>query len=184
MNRTIRVLTGCLLLLSPLICRAEKAPVTHNFQTLASTSKLAFFNSNHVGKTDLCTYTCTSGSVFGLDFFSTPDYNKKVSINYSAADQVMTTTAIDSLAGLEISYYYQTSPARVPYIEVRLSRDSVHWSDPIVTDGMYDYAGRIRTNFVPGRYYVRLTSKNSNQASLFEIIYYFGGCNCFLYIPE
>ena len=172
-----------LVLLSSVFCRAEKTPVYHHFSTMVSQGKVTINSpTNTQARTELCTYTCTSGAVFGFDYFS-GDGNKKISINYSAVDQVMTTTAIDSLAGLVIYYYYQNKPsAKVPDIELRLSRDSVRWSAPI--EASNDGNGTINASFVPGRYYVRLTSKNGNRASVFAIRYSFGGCNCFLHIPE
>lgn len=180
--RFISVLS--LFLLSSVFCRAEKTPVYEEFSSLGS-GGLKLSEDNHVAKTATCIYKCTSDAVFGFDFFNTPSENKKVSINFSGADQVMTTSAIDSLAGLDLYYYYKTSPSvEVPHINVQLSRDSVHWTDPIESDGMYTTNGRVEASFVPGRYYVRLTNANSNKASIYAVRFSFGGCNCFLYIPE
>ena len=170
-----------LVLLSSAICRAEKTPVYEEFSSLG-VGNIVFSESYHVAKTATCIYKCTSDAVFGLDFFNTPSENKKVSINFSGADQVMTTSAIDSLAGINLYYYYKT--LQVPHINVQLSRDSVHWTEPIECDGMYSTNGRVEASFVPGRYYVRLTNANSNKASIYAVRFSFGGCNCFLYIPE
>ena len=183
--RFISVLS--LFLLSSALCRAEKSPVTENFASLAATGDLAFYSTNHIAKTDLAYYTCTSGAVFGLDVVNTPTENKKISINFSGSDQVMTTSAIEDLAGLSIYYYYRTSPSvQIPSLELRLSRDSVHWSNPIELSESTSASNtrRAAADFVPGTYFVRLTSKNSYAASVYEFRYSFGECNCFLYIPE
>lgn len=178
--RFISVLS--LFLLSSAICRAEKTPVYEEFSSLGS-GGLKLSEENHVAKTATCIYKCTSGAVFGFDFVD--GISGKISINFSGADQVMTTSAIDSLAGLNLYYKYQTSPSvKVPHINVQLSRDSVHWTEPIECDGMYSTNGRVEASFVPGRYYVRLTNANSNKASIYAVRFSFGGCNCFLYIPE
>lgn len=178
--RFISVLS--LFLLSSAICRAEKTPVYEEFSSLG-VGNIVFSESYHVAKTATCIYKCTSDAVFGLDLFNSLG-SQKISINFSGADQVMTTSAIDSLAGINLYYYYKTSPLQVPHINVQLSRDSVHWTEPIECDGMYSTNGRVEASFVPGRYYVRLTNANSNKASIYAVRFSFGGCNCFLYIPE
>ena len=178
--RFISVLS--LFLLSSVFCRAEKTPVYEEFSSLGS-GGMKLSETNHVGKTATCIYKCTSDAVFGLDLFNSLG-SQKISINFSGADQVMTTSAIDSLAGINLYYYYKTSPLQVPHINVQLSRDSVHWTEPIECDGMYTTNGRVEASFVPGRYYVRLTNANSNKASIYAVRFSFGGCNCFLYIPE
>ena len=178
--RFISVLS--LFLLSSAICRAEKTPVYEEFSSVGS-GGLKLSEENHVAKTATCIYKCTSDAVFWLDLFHSLG-SQKISINFSGADQVMTTSAIDSLAGINLYYYYKTSPLQVPHINVQLSRDSVHWTDPIESDGMYTTNGRVEASFVPGRYYVRLTNANSNKASIYAVRFSFGGCNCFLYIPE
>ena len=161
---------------------ADRAAVTHNFSTLNDAGKLEYKNSYKTGVTSLLTYTCSGGAEFGLDLFNGKGY-KVHSINLQNPDELVTTTVVDSLAGIEVRYYKGPS---APSIELRLSRDSVHWSDPIdptsttsgATSGGYTF------DFVPGRYFVRLTSKSSNKASITQLEYSFGWCNCFLYIPE
>lgn len=179
--RFISVLS--LFLLSSVFCRAEKDPVQHVFHTKEGCPELVYRDDNHVAKTDLVKYyTCRNGAEFGLDLVNSPSV-KKISINFSGNGQMMTTSAIDSLAGLNFYYFYRTD--QNPNIELRLSRDSVHWSSPIdLVVNSSSNTRRVETSFVPGRYFVRLTSKNSHVASIFEMWYYFGGCNCFMYIPE
>ena len=51
------------MLLSPAIGRAEKQPVTHDFNSDAAyPAKLTFANSYLTGITPLLTYTCTGGA--------------------------------------------------------------------------------------------------------------------------
>ena len=162
---------------------ADRAAVTHNFSSLIDAGKLEYKNSYKTGITSLLTYTCSNGAEFGLDPFNALGY-KEHSINLQNTNEFVTTTVVDSLAGIQLQYLKRSGYA--PSIELRLSRDSVHWSDPIdatsttsgSTSGGYTY------DFVPGRYFVRLTSKSDNDVSITQLKYFFGWCNCFLYIPE
>ena len=164
------------MLLSSAICRAEKQPVTHNFQSdSADPTKLKFSNSNHTGTTPLLTYTCTGGAVFGPDLSG----NKKVAINLASSGNTVTTTAVDSLAVMDICHY--PSSSKCENIKVQLSRDSVHWTGPMEAE----YSkGHIWLRFIPGKYFVRFTNTSSTKVSIYQIEYAFDGCDCFLYIPE
>lgn len=172
----------CWMLLSPAICMAQRNPVRHTFHSdSGDPSKLRFANGNKTGVTPLLTYTCSKNAVFGT---YPVGYTPTICINLSEKDDFVTTTAVDSLRGVTIGFYQKTD--RRHDVKLQLSRDSIHWSDSIVSDLMYNSAGLIRATFVPGRYYVRI--KNSTikkeQVSLWYIEYLFGDCNCVLYIPE
>ena len=164
------------MLLSPVYCRAEKPSVTHNFHSdSADPAKLKFSNFNHTGTTPLLTYTCTGGAVFGPDLSG----NKKVAINLASSGNTVTTTAVDSLAVVDIFHFPETS--KCENIKVQLSRDSVHWTGPMEAE----YSkGRIWLRFIPGKYFVRITNTSSTKVSIYQIEYSFDGCDCFLYIPE
>lgn len=185
MSRTS--LYGCLiafLFLCPALCRAEKPDVTHNFHNDAPyAAKLKFYDDNHVGVTPLLTYTCSGGAEFWKDLFNKKDSEKKISINFSGINQFVTTSAVEDLSELEIKFY-PASEYR-PNLELRLSYDSIHWSNPIDAD--YSLKGFVKASFLPGKYYVRLKNTSASadrHASVFEIKYSFSdGCNCFMYIP-
>lgn len=164
--------------LSPAFCRAEKSPVIHNFHSdSADPAKLTFANSYHTAITPLLTYNCIGGAVFGLDVVSK---SKTICMNLQSSGDTVTTTAVDSLSRLDIFHY--PINAKRENIKVELSRDSVHWTEPL--DGTY-YSGEILLSFFPGKYYVRIYNTTSTKTSIYEIRYSFGGCgNCFLYIPE
>ena len=170
-----------LLLLSPALGWAQRSPVTHNFHKDSPyAEKLRFANGNKTGITPLLTYTCSNNAVFGSYSVSGLSY---VCINMPGKDDFVTTTAVDSLRGLQILFYPETE--KRPNIKLYLSRDSIHWSDSIVSDLMYNWAGSISASFVPGRYYVRLVNAVRNKSTyLRQIKYTFGDCNCVLYIPE
>lgn len=164
--------------LSPAFCRAEKSPVIHNFHSdSADPAKLTFANSYHTAITPLLTYNCIGGAVFGLDVVSK---SKMICMNLQSSGDTVTTTAVDSLAVVDI--YHYPSGSKCENIQVRLSRDSVHWTAPM--DAEYQN-GRIWLRVVPGKYFVRIYNTTSTKTSIYEIRYSFGGCgNCFLYIPE
>lgn len=166
--------------LCAVVTYADRGDVEHDFEALTLSSKLTFENSNHTGITGLLTYTCTNGAVFGKDLIYAEAY-KKTCINFGSEGCTVTTTAVDSVARV-IVYYYRVSDSKTPTIELRLSRDSVHWTDPI--EPTSSSGANYEFNFVPGRYYIRLTNQNKNKASINKIKYSFGWCNCFLYIPE
>ncbi len=174
----------CWMLLSPAICMAQRNPVRHTFHSdSGDPSKLRFANGNKTGVTPLLTYTCSNNATFGT-------YTDKitglsiVSLNLPGKDDFVTTTAVDSLRGVTIGFYPNTDKRHD--VKLQLSRDSIHWSDSIVSDLMYNSAGSIRATFVPGRYYVRIKNSTIKKkpVSLWYIEYLFGDCNCVLYIPE
>ncbi len=166
------------MLLSPAIGRAEKQPVTHDFNSdAADLTKLRFSNSNLTGTTPLLTYTCTGGAVFGLDLIN-PSASKKIAINLPSSGSTVTTTAADSLVVIDI-YHFPTSKCK--NIKIQLSRDSVHWTDYMDADYM---DGEIWLRTIPGKYHIRITNTTSTKVSIREIRYSFDGCDCFLYIPE
>ena len=157
---------------------ADKSPVTHYFNTMFPSAGLSVSADSKTGTTSLLTYTCTDGATFGYDLV----YKTIVSINFPSKGATMTTTAVDSLARVIVEYYFSDSS---PLIELRLSRDSTHWTDPLTPDvTVSTNPGYAEYNFVPGKYYIRLTSNNKKAASIFQLSYSFGWCNCFLYIPE
>ena len=171
-----------LLLLCPAISRAQRSPVTHTFHSdSGDKTKLYFSKDNKTGYTPLLTYTCSNSATFGT---YTVGYTPTICINLPEKDDYVTTTAVDSLRGVTIGFYPNT--AKRHDVKLQLSRDSIHWSDSIVSSLMYNTAGTIRANFVPGRYYVRITNttKKYKSVSLWYIEYSFGDCNCIMYIPE
>ena len=166
------------MLLSPAIGRAEKPSVTHNFNSdAADPAKLKFSNSNMTGTTPLLTYTCTGGAAFGKDLIN-PSASKEIAINLAFSGSTVTTTAADSIAVIDI-YHFPTSKCK--NIKIQLSRDSVHWTDYM--DAEYGN-GEIWLRTIPGKYHIRITNTTSTKVSIREIRYSFGGCDCFLYIPE
>ena len=171
-----------LFLLRPATCMAQRSPVTHNFHKDSPyAEKLRFANGNKTGITPLLTYTCSSNAVFGT---YTVGYTPTICINLPGNGDFVTTTAVDSLRGVTIGFYQNTD--RRHDVKLQLSRDSIHWSDSIVSDFMYNTKGSIRATFVPGRYYVRIKNSTIKKkaVSLWYIEYLFGDCNCVLYIPE
>ena len=164
--------------LSSAICRAEKPPVTHDFNLDAAyPTKLRFSNSNYTGTTPLLTYTCTGGAIFGMDQIN-PSASKEIAINLPSSGSMVTTTAADSIAVIDI-YHFPTSKCK--NIKIQLSRDSVHWTDYM--DAEYK-DGEIWLRTIPGKYHIRITNTTSTKVSIREIRYSFDGCDCFLYIPE
>lgn len=173
-----------LLLLSPALGWAQRSPVTHNFHKDSPyAEKLRFANGNKTGITPLLTYTCSNNATFGT-YTDKITGLSKVSLNLPGNGDFVTTTAVDSLRGVTIGFYPNTDKRHD--VKLQLSRDSIHWSDSIVSDLMYNSAGLIRATFVPGRYYVRIKNSTIKKkaVSLWYIEYLFGDCNCVLYIPE
>ena len=154
----------------------------HNFDTLNANSQIQFYDTWHKAKTPELWYNCTSGATFGLDIFNSVGY-QRVSINLTGVNHVVTTSALDSLSGVQI-WYLPDKISTSSNLRLQISRDSIHWSDTIPANR---FGGRFAASFVPGRYYVRLTNTSSNtnrRLSIFEIWYSFGDCNCMMYIPE
>ena len=179
MRKILRNSVLFILLLCPAFCWAQREILVHNFDSLSAKSQLRFTNSNRTAKTPELWYKCTGGATFGLDNANP----QRICINLTNENHVVTTSALDSLSGVQIWY----SPNMIitsSNLRLQLSRDSVHWSDTIPANRL---GGRFAASFVPGRYYVRLTNTSSNanrQLSIFEIWYSFGDCNCMMYIPE
>ena len=183
MRKAIRHSVLYLLLLCPAFCWAQRANLVHDFHAMLSKSQLTFPSPYQVARTPELWYSCSGGATFGTSIVTVGGKNL-VSINLTGANHIVTTSALDSLSRIQIIYY----PAnfKATNIELQLSRDSVHWSNPIVPDNMYENSGSITASFVPGRYYVRLTntsSASSKRVSIYKIKYSFDYCNCFMYIP-
>ena len=172
----------CWMLLSPAICMAQRNPVRHTFHSDSQGGvRLTFSADYKQGYTSLLTYTCSNNAVFGTYMVG---YTPTICINLPGNGDFVTTTAVDSLRGVTIGFYPNTDKRHD--VKLQLSRDSIHWSDSIVSDLMYNSAGSIRASFVPGRYYVRIknTTIKKKAVSLWYIEYSFGDCNCVMYIPE
>lgn len=171
-----------LLLLSPALGWAQRSPVRHTFHSDSrDPSKLRFANGNKTGITPFLTYTCSNDAVFGTYEVG---YTPTICINLPRNGDFVTTTAVDSLRGVTIGFYPDTEKRHD--VKLQLSRDSVHWSDSIVSDLMYNSKTSISASFVPGRYYVRIKNSTIKKkpVSLWYIEYLFGDCNCVMYIPE
>jgi len=173
MKKTLRYPILVVFILCAALCCAED--VTHYFYTMGD--GISYTSSNKVATTSLTTYTCTGTNA---KFWKDITYSTYISINLLDANDFVTTSAIEDLSGIQIWHYPQTQRTN---ITLQLSRDSVHWTEPIVQDGMYQNSW-VNANFVPGNYYVRLTNTDGTDVSLYKIIYRFGSCNCVLYIPE
>lgn len=153
----------------------------HNFDTLNAKSQIQFYDTWHIAKTPELWYNCTGGATFGLDIINVSP--RRICINLTNENHVVTTSALDSLSGVQI-WYLPDMISTSSNLRLQLSRDSIHWSDTIPANRL---RGSFAASFVPGRYYVRLTNTSSNtnrRLSIFEIWYSFGDCNCMMYIPE
>ena len=181
MRKILRNSVLFILLLCPAFCWAQRERLVHNFDTLNAKSQIQFYDTWHKAKTPELWYNCTGGATFGLDIMNANP--RRICINLTNENHVVTTSALDSLSGIKIWYLPINSIASSD-IRLQLSRDSVHWSDTIPANRSY---GSFAASFVPGRYYVRLTnnpSKTNRYLSIYEIWYSFGDCNCMMYIPE
>lgn len=182
MRKILRNSVLFILLLCPAFCWAQRGRLEHNFDTLSAKSQITFYDTWHIVKTPELWYKCTGGATFGLDILKTSP--RRICINLTGANHVVTTSALDSLSGVQIWYLPGNDISLSSNIRLQLSRDSIHWSDTIPISRN---KGKFAASFVPGRYYVRLTnipSKYTKQLSIFEIWYSLGDCNCMMYIPE
>ncbi len=173
MKKLLHISLPVLFSLCAVFAYADRGTEVHSFKTMGD---LVLSGDYKTGTTNLLTYTCTSGAEFALDHV----YGTTLSIVMAKYVGTVTTTAVDSVARVSVHYFYKTG--EIPTIELRISRDGVHWTDPI--EATSSSAGGCEFNFVPGRYYIRLTNPSKYKASINRIDYAFGWCNCFLYIPE
>ena len=165
-----------LLILSSAFCRAESDPVVHDFGEMSGARTIQYANANKVGKTDLITYKCTGT---GAEFNWSEDA-RRICIVMTKKGDMVTTTAVPNLTQIQVIHY----PSNQPYLnlEIRLSYDSVHWTEPLEAERS---KGLMYTDFLPGTYYVRMTNTANSKVSLGQITWRFGDpCNCFMYIPE
>ena len=162
---------------------AAKDNVTHVFQTMSSSGQIVYSLSNTHAVTALCTYHCTGKNA---EFFTDLVYKKQLSINLPTYETYVTTSAIDSLSGLQIQYYHESG--KDPGLQLTLSRDSITWSAPIVistTTNLGACQKKLTATFTPGRYYVRISNNVAKKASIDQLVYSFGECpNCFMYYIE
>ena len=181
MRKILRNSVLFILLLCPAFCWAQRERLVHNFDTLNAKSQIQFYDTWRKAKTPELWYNCTGGATFGLDIIKASP--RRICINLTGVNHVVTTSALDSLSGVQI-WYLPDKIITSSDLRLQLSRDSIHWSDTIPANRSH---GLFAASFVPGRYYVRLTNTSSNtnrSLSIFEIWYSFGDCNCMMYIPE
>ena len=167
-----------LLSLSPVLCRAERLSVTHDFSTMSSgeSPALVCTLSNTVGTTDFVTYTCSgTDAKFGGAF----DYSG-LAINLPAKNAKVTTTEISELVEIILSCY----AAPKTDIKVSVSEDNgSSWT--LLTEGVTIDGGgsSIRVVLPRGDYCVRILNNTATNFSIKQIIWYRDHCNCFKYVP-
>ena len=168
-----------LLILSSAFCRAESDPVVHNFGEMGGAKTIQYANANKVGKTDLTTYTCTgTGATFDRTLANGHYY---VDLKLAKTNDMVTTTAITDLSGIELLQHTPYAQL-IDNLEIRLSYDSIRWTEPIEASGS---SGHMWSNFLPGKYYVRIKNTTGTAMNIWQITWRFGDpCNCFMYIPE
>lgn len=169
MKRNItNAIIACLILLSPALSRAEE--YVHNFQSLTTTSEIAYSNSNKTGTTYLVTYTCSGGTAqFSVDK-SKSGNNIAIFMEGSGA-QVVTSPAIDELDSIRISYL----PASNLTVQVAISMDGSSWTDVDVLSPI----GGVKNVKLPakGSYKVRIKHFDTNFY-ITEIKYITKPCHC------
>lgn len=162
MNRWIHSVI-LLLALSVAVSSVEAGSVTHDFNTPGT---ITFSNNNKTGTTSLLTYQCNGSAVF----------DKRQSTiclkMTNSSSEVVSDRPIPNLSGLQVYYYPKSKNTN---IQVYLSKDGVHWGDPL--SGTYTTTG-IDLIFPQGDYYVRLTNTTATTVWIEGIKYTWGDCDC------
>ena len=165
MNRCIHSVI-LLLALSVAVSSVEAGSVTHEFNT----GGITFSNNNKTGTTDLLTYQCNGSAVFEATKINNQSTICLKMTNSSS--EVVSDRPIPNLSGLQVYYYPRSQHTN---IQVYLSKDGVHWGDPL--SGTYMTTG-IDLTFPQSDYYIRLTSTGTPTVWIEGIKYTWGDCDC------
>lgn len=161
MNRWIHSVI-LLLALSVAVSSVEAGSATHMFNT----GGITFSNNNKTGTTSLLTYQCNGSAVFEA---TNSTICLKMADNKS---EVVSDRPIPNLSGLQVYYYPRSQHTN---IQVYLSKDGVHWGDPL--SGTY-YTTGIDLTFPQSDYYIRLTSTGTPTVWIEGLYYVWGDCDC------
>ena len=178
-NYLTSLLVGLLIFLCPSMIRAERIYTEHDFQSMDKTTELVFSNSNTTAKTELLTYQCTgTDAKFAIDHV----YKRFSSIRLPKYGSTVTTTKINELEEFLIGVI--PADEKRDNIKVRVSKDSITWSDPLTSDNIQYSNGSITVTLPRNNYYVRIYNTNgAKDTSIKSIYYYQDHCNCFIYEP-
>ena len=168
-----------LIALCPVPIRAEHISTLHDFQAMNKETELIVTNSNTTARTALLTYQCS-----GTDakFWRDHVYDTYISIRLPKNNSMVTTTKINELDEMLIGVIpineFRTN------IKVKVSKDSITWSNPLSGDSIRYEKGSIHVSLPRNNYYVRIyNTTGTYDTSLTSIRYYQDHCNCFIYEP-
>ena len=158
-----------LLALSAAVGSVEAGSATHMFYSMAG-STLIFSNNNKTGTTSLLTYQCN-----GSAEFAATTINKQSTICLkmtNSSSEMVSDRPIPNLSNLQVYYYPKSQNTN---IQVYLSKDGVHWGDPV--SGTYTTTG-IDLTFPQSDYYIRLTNTTATTVWIEGMFYTWGDCDC------
>ena len=167
------------LALFPSLLRAETIYTPQNFQTMTSQKKLKFNSpTNTIGTTDFVTYSCSGTNA------KFAQYGGVITIQLPTNGSTVTTTKINELTEFVVSFT-SNSPAE-RNLKVRVSKDSINWSNPLsTTDSIVYTTGSFHVTLPRNNYYIRIYNTTGTYPSyLTSIDYTQDHCNCFIYRPE
>jgi hypothetical protein len=178
-NYLTSLLVGLLIFLCPSLTHAERIYTEHDFKTMDKVTELVITNSFTTAKTDLLTYQCTgTDAKFALDHL----YKTSFSIRLPKYGSTVTTTKINELEEFLIGVI--PADEKRDNIKVKVSKDSITWSDPLTSDNIQYSKGSITVKLPRNNYYVRIYNTNGAKDTSIKSIYYFQDhCNCFIYEP-
>ena len=156
-----------LLLLGAVTCDAAETKTMHNFNamTTATPADIVYTNSNKIGTTDFVTYTCSGGTA---KFYS---YSSRICVCMTGSGAILTTTAINDLDSIRISYL----PTEAKSIKIFISTDNSVWQEMTVFSPVN---GTKTVKFpVKGDYYLKIQRDNADFY-IQQIEYIQQSCNC------
>ena len=164
------------ILVSPVVCRADRVSVRHEFSEMSQPDEIKYSNSNKTAETALLTYTCGKNAEFGIDNSSI------ICMKFSSNGDSATTTQVEELAGMQITH---SSGYSSGFLNMFVSKDGESWNK-LAGDSIAYRPGGIDVALPKGNYYVKWKTrkKPSTTFCIYSVTYYLEQCNCFVYEEE
>lgn len=164
------------------LARAENDTITHNFESLFTTSQLVLSNSYKQGQVGDVIYVCEGSDKYArfyqdLEF---PAGHKVIAINLPEQNDRVTTTRFNDLKKIVL---YFTQDRVVSNLAIKLSTDSINWGEEMTLNNAYSQSSLELDT--PGDYYVRMYNTSADDISIYQTKFYLveENCNCFTYTP-
>lgn len=167
------------ILVSPVVCRADRVSVYHEFNEMSQPEEIKYSNSNKTAETALLTYTCGNNAKFDRE----GAYSGPICLKFTSKNDSATTTQVEELAGMQIMH---SSGYSSDFLNMFVSKDGETWNK-LTGDSIAYRSGGIEVTLPKGNYYIKWKTRKTPDTvpfCIYSVTYYLEQCNCFVYEEE